>query len=54
MICAPAGERPASVGDQGRKGRERREDGADDHSIKNANPESVLGERAAEVQSLAE
>ena len=51
MICAPAAERPASAWVCGAEGRERREDGADDHPPGTANPESVLGEPAAEAQS---
>jgi hypothetical protein len=51
MICAPAAERPASVWEKGAEGRERRKDGADDHSPRGANSESVLGEFAAEAQS---
>ena len=31
MICAPAAKRPDSAGGYGAEGRERREDGADDH-----------------------
>ena len=45
MICAPATARPAfRVGSTGRNGRERSEDGADDHPSRNA-------ESAPEAQS---
>ena len=41
MICAPAAKRSASTGVYGAEGRERREDGADDHPPTVANSESV-------------
>ena len=44
MICAPAAKRPASAGVYGAEGRERREDGADDHPTRRANSESVCAQ----------
>ena len=41
MICAPAAKRQASAWEYGAEGRERREDGADDHLPRRANSESV-------------
>ncbi len=56
MICAPAAKRQASAWVSGAEGRERREDGADDHPPRRANSESVSAQSprgAAASPSLA-